>query len=64
VSSLTVQKPGLYTTIQDRGRNGHRAAGITGGGAMDEYALRVANLLVGNVEGEAGLELTLRKQTC
>ncbi|PWW07433.1 antagonist of KipI [Paenibacillus cellulosilyticus] len=57
--SLIVQKPGLYTTVQDRGRNGHRAAGLTGGGAMDDYALRVANLLVGNEEGEAGLELTL-----
>lgn len=57
--SLIVQKSGLYTTIQDRGRNGHRAAGLTGGGAMDDYALRAANLLVGNDEGEAGLELTL-----
>ncbi|GMK41822.1 hypothetical protein PCCS19_48810 [Paenibacillus sp. CCS19] len=57
--SLIVQKPGLYTTVQDRGRNGYRSAGLTGGGAMDEYALRVANLLVGNEEGEAGLELTL-----
>jgi len=61
--SLLVIKPGLYSTVQDRGRPGHRAAGLSGGGAMDEYALRVANLLVGNDESAAGLELTLAGPT-
>ncbi|XEC93489.1 biotin-dependent carboxyltransferase family protein [Paenibacillus tarimensis] len=57
--SIRVLSPGLYTTIQDLGRIGWRHAGITAGGAMDSYALRVANLLVGNREGAAALELTL-----
>lgn len=57
--SLHIVKPGLYTTVQDLGREGHRSAGLSGGGAMDPYAMRVANLLVGNEESAAGLELTL-----
>ncbi|WP_435169984.1 biotin-dependent carboxyltransferase family protein [Paenibacillus glycanilyticus] len=58
-SGLKVLKPGLSTTIQDLGREGYRSSGIAAGGAMDRYALRMANLLVGNEEGEAGLEVTL-----
>lgn len=57
--SLTVRRPGLLTTIQDLGRAGHRASGVTSGGAMDVFALRIANLLVGNDEGAAGVEVTL-----
>ncbi|MFC5648155.1 biotin-dependent carboxyltransferase family protein [Paenibacillus solisilvae] len=56
---LLVKKPGLFTTVQDLGRPGWRKDGIPEGGAMDRYALRTANLLVGNEEGAAGLELTL-----
>ncbi|GFN31116.1 carboxylase [Paenibacillus curdlanolyticus] len=61
--SLLVMRPGLYSTVQDCGRPGHRGAGLSGGGAMDEYALRVANWLVGNDESAAGLELTLAGPT-
>ncbi|MWC29020.1 biotin-dependent carboxyltransferase family protein [Paenibacillus sp. MMS18-CY102] len=61
--SLYIAKPGLYTTIQDLGRDGHRAAGLSSGGAMDPYAMRVANMLVGNDESAAGLELTLMGPT-
>ncbi|MCQ6559605.1 5-oxoprolinase subunit C family protein [Paenibacillus mendelii] len=57
--SLRVEKPGLHTTVQDLGRAGWRKDALAEGGAMDRYALRVANLLVGNDEGAAGLELTL-----
>ncbi|WP_028562082.1 biotin-dependent carboxyltransferase family protein [Paenibacillus pinihumi] len=57
--SLTVLEPGFYTTIQDLGRPGLRHAGLGAGGAMDSYALRVANLLTGNDPQAAGLELTL-----
>ncbi|QYR22909.1 biotin-dependent carboxyltransferase family protein [Paenibacillus sp. sptzw28] len=57
--SSIVRKPGFYSTVQDLGRPGWRKDGISEGGAMDRYALRCANLLVGNNEGEAGLELTL-----
>lgn len=57
---LRVADPGMLTTIQDLGRPGHRAAGIAPGGAFDEFALRAANLLCGNDEGAAALEITLR----
>ncbi|MFC4600741.1 biotin-dependent carboxyltransferase family protein [Cohnella hongkongensis] len=55
---MTILKPGLLTTVQDAGRYGAQRYGVIVGGAMDAFALRVANLLVGNEEGEAGLEMT------
>lgn len=57
--SITVIRPGLLTTIQDLGRYGYQKYGVIVSGAMDPYALRVANLLAGNPEGEAVLEITL-----
>lgn len=57
---LSILHPGLLTTVQDLGRAGYQQAGVPVGGAMDALALRVGNLLVGNPEGAAGLEITLR----
>ena len=57
--AITVIAAGLWTTIQDLGRHGHRAEGVPACGAVDSAALRLANLLVGNPEGAAGLECTL-----
>jgi antagonist of KipI len=45
--------------VQDLGRTGFRQFGVSTSGALDPFALRVANLLVGNDEGAAGLEITL-----
>ncbi len=56
---LKVLKSGLLTTIQDVGRAGYQRFGVSCCGAMDNYALRIANLLVGNPETAAGLEVTL-----
>ncbi|HHV06855.1 MAG TPA: biotin-dependent carboxyltransferase [Firmicutes bacterium] len=56
---LEVVMPGLLTTVQDRGRHGYQAFGMPVAGAVDEYALRIANILVGNPEGAAALEMTL-----
>lgn len=56
---MKVLRPGLLTTVQDLGRHGYQRDGVSVGGAMDVMALRVANLLVGNPEGAAALELTL-----
>ena len=50
---------GLLTTVQDLGRYGFSQVGVPPSGALDPYSLRVGNLLVGNEEGEAGLETTL-----
>jgi antagonist of KipI len=57
--SLIILKPGLLTTIQDLGRFGVQKYGVIASGAMDAFALRIANLLVGNEETEAGLEITM-----
>jgi antagonist of KipI len=57
--SLTIIRPGLLTTVQDLGRHGYQKDGILVSGAMDAVALRTANLLVGNAEDAAGLEITL-----
>ncbi|MEQ1675339.1 MAG: biotin-dependent carboxyltransferase family protein [Chitinophagaceae bacterium] len=55
--SLIVIKAGILDTIQDGGRYGHQHLGINPGGAMDRYAMQVANALVGNNPGEAVIEL-------
>lgn len=60
---LSVEKPGLFTTVQDLGRAGHRAFGVPPGGAMDRFALAAANRLVGNPEGAAALEFALTGPT-
>ena len=54
--AIDVVKPGFATMVQDLGRPGYYHLGIPLSGAMDRYALRAANLLVGNDEGDAGLE--------
>lgn len=57
--SITVIKPGLLSSFQDLGRFGHQHLGVPVGGAMDSRAHRLANLLVGNTQDEATLEVTL-----
>lgn len=56
---LTIIRAGIFTTVQDLGRNGYRHLGVSQTGALDAPALRIANLLVGNDEDAAGLEITL-----
>ena len=60
MNALSVVEPGLFTSIQDLGRPHAIAAGVPLGGAMDRFAHRAANLLVGNPPGDATLECTLR----
>jgi len=57
--ALNIIRAGFLTSVQDLGRTGFRQFGVTTSGALDPFALRVANLLVGNDEGAAGLEITL-----
>ena len=54
--AIKVVKPGLSTTVQDLGRPGYYHIGIPLSGGMDRFALRAANLLVGNAEDAAVLE--------
>jgi biotin-dependent carboxylase-like uncharacterized protein len=53
-----VVSPGLFTTIQDRGRFGYQRYGVPVNGVMDRFAAGVANLLVGNSDAAAVLECT------
>jgi antagonist of KipI len=59
VSAIRVVSPGLLTTVQDLGRFGWAHFGISASGAADAFALRAGNLLVGNQENAAALEMTL-----
>jgi biotin-dependent carboxylase-like uncharacterized protein len=53
---IEVVKPGLSTTVQDRGREGYYHVGVPPSGALDQFSLVAANLLVGNPAGAAALE--------
>ena len=57
MGSIEVIHPGTLTTVQDLGRPGYQSSGVSPGGAVDRRALRLANLLVGNDEGAAALEI-------
>lgn len=56
---LKIIKSGLQTTVQDLGRYGFQKYGVIASGVMDPYAHRIANLLAGNEEHAAALEITL-----
>ncbi|WP_411842410.1 biotin-dependent carboxyltransferase family protein [Salinicoccus sp. HZC-1] len=57
--ALKVKNPGLFTTVQDRGRYGHQAEGFSPAGAMDYRAYMLANRILGNDPNAAVLEMTL-----
>jgi len=56
---IRVLEPGPQTTVQDAGRPGHMRYGIPPSGPVDRAAFVLANRLVGNPDGAAGLEFTL-----
>jgi 5-oxoprolinase (ATP-hydrolysing) subunit C len=59
-SEIEVLEGGISTTVQDYpGRVGMMSQGLFPAGPMDHFAFRAANLLVGNEEGAAALEVTL-----
>ncbi len=58
-AAVRVVRPGAYTTVQDGGRVGFQHLGVPVSGALDPFAFRVANLLVGNPPGRAVLEVTI-----
>ena len=55
--SLVFQTNSLLTTVQDLGRNRFRSLGINPNGVMDRAAMRLLNILLGNEENEAVLEI-------
>lgn len=57
---VVVQQPGLHTTVQDLGRRGFARWGVPRAGALDPFAARLANRLVGNPPEAAVLECVQR----
>ena len=55
---IKINFPGPLTTVVDEGRIGFMNVGFSSGGAMDLYSMKLANILVGNPEGEGALEMT------
>jgi len=55
--SLKIIKAGILDTIQDHGRYGSQHLGINPTGAMDQYAMQLTNMLVGNKMDEALIEM-------
>jgi biotin-dependent carboxylase-like uncharacterized protein len=60
---IEIVATGPHASVQDLGRVGHAAWGITGGGAADRGSLRLANRLVGNADTAAAFELLLAGAT-
>ncbi len=59
MDAFLVLTPGPFATVQDTGRFGYQHMGIPVSGALDSFACRMANLLVGNPQGCAVLESTI-----
>lgn len=59
MGKVTVLRAGPLTTVQDLGRGGQRALGLSAGGALDRGAAQIANLLVRNPVDAALLEIAL-----
>lgn len=57
--ALIVVRPGMLTTVQDLGRWGRQDRGVPVAGPMDAYSHRLANVLLGNPDDAAALEITL-----
>jgi len=57
---IELVEPGAFTTVQDLGRPGYQAMGVSPGGVADPVAARVANRLVGNRDDAAVLECCMR----
>ena len=56
---ILVKQGGMLTMVQDMGRFGYQTYGISVTGASDLRAFETGNILVGNEENAAGLEVTM-----
>ena len=54
---IRVKRPGILSTVQDLGRLGYRRFGINANGVMDRTAARLINILLGNEENAAVIEM-------
>lgn len=58
MTALHVEQPGLLSLLQDAGRFGQAALGLTTGGPMDPLAFQLANRLLGNAAGCPAIEVS------
>ena len=58
MSEIAILSPGPLTTVQDAGRPGLAALGVSPSGACDRRSFRLANRLVANAEEAPALEVT------
>ncbi|MEO8667224.1 MAG: biotin-dependent carboxyltransferase family protein [Bauldia sp.] len=63
IAGFKVIAPGLFTTIQDRGRRGYQNIGVPVSGALDRIALTLANGLAGNGADAPALEMLVQGPT-
>ncbi|CAN7650464.1 biotin-dependent carboxyltransferase family protein [Neorhizobium sp. LjRoot104] len=56
---IEIIETGPFNTIQDLGRPGYRAIGVSASGAMDPLAVRIGNILVGNPQDAAAIEIQM-----
>jgi antagonist of KipI len=63
MTAIKIQAPGGFTTVQDKGRFGFQQMGVPVSGVLDSFAFHAANLLVGNNETCAVLEITVMGPT-
>ncbi|TCU30925.1 allophanate hydrolase [Rhizobium azibense] len=54
---IEILESGPFNTVQDLGRPGYRDIGVSASGAMDPLAARIGNILVGNDENAAAIEV-------
>lgn len=59
--AIKIKQPGLFTTVQDEGRIGFQNLGFSIAGALDQYAFKIGQQLIGN-KGPA-LECTIMGPT-
>jgi biotin-dependent carboxylase-like uncharacterized protein len=56
---MYVEEPGLFTLVQDLGRWGYQSKGVTVSEPMDSFSLRLGNVMLGNDENAAALEMVM-----
>ena len=59
MSFINVLAPGFQTSVQGASRLGYTQLGVSPSGAADFFSLRLGNILVGNPQRAAALEMTL-----
>ncbi|MCF6248691.1 MAG: biotin-dependent carboxyltransferase family protein [Desulfobacula sp.] len=59
MKAFKILAPGGFTSVQDKGRFGYQQMGVPVSGVLDSFAFKVANILVGNTENKAVLEITV-----